>query len=259
MGSKDFNMFMDGYIDDIRSKKTSSTHVVSGKKKGKKHADEKVPEAVTADSVYVIKKPKTFWMKLIESVSGTDEEDFEEKEKKEKKESKESEQEFEQEYDEMEHEEEKKGLWARFCSLFSRDVNEAYEDIDDEEKVDKQEEKKENPEPTPDSEPEQEVEEEDDKPSIWQKLLNFFGIGIETEDYEDDEVPMQEVKPKEDPSMQKMIEMKEDLKDIAVIATAAFKKLPKEQFEMFKNSADFTKFKKLLEKHNVIKVKGKAE
>ena len=136
MGSKDFNTFMDTYIDNIRTQK--STPYTSEKKK-KKEEYEDVPSNISADSVYIIKKPKTFLMNLIESFTGTDEEDFEEKKKQEKKKSVESEREFEQEYDEISHEEEKKGLWSRFCSLFSTDVNESYEDIDDEEKIEREE------------------------------------------------------------------------------------------------------------------------
>jgi len=253
MGSKDFNTFMDTYIDDIRTQK--STSHTSGKKKKKKKENEDVPSNISADSVYVIKKPKTFLMKLLESFTGTDEEDFEEKKKQEKKESVESEREFEQEYDEISHEEEKKGLWSWVCSLFSRDVNESYEDIDDEEKIETETPKEEDVET-----PKEEVVEEkgSSRPSAWAKFLNFFGIGIEEEC--EDRVDMSEVqiKPKGESSVEKMIEMKEDLKDIAIIATAAFKKLPKEQFELFKNSADFAKFKKLLEKHNVIKAKEKS-
>lgn len=249
MGSKDFNTFMDTYIDNIRTQK--STPYTSEKKK-KKEEYEDVPSNISADSVYIIKKPKTFLMNLIESFTGTDEEDFEEKKKQEKKKSVESEREFEQEYDEISHEEEKKGLWSRFCSLFSTDVNESYEDIDDEEKIER-EESEEKVETFKEESVDTEVV---SKPSAWGGFLNFFGIGIE-ENYEDDKINVSEVqmKPKNDSSVEKMVEMKQDLKEIAIIATAAFKKLPKEQFELFKNSSDFNKFKKLLEKHNVIKTK----
>jgi hypothetical protein len=246
MGTKEFNSFMDNYIDDVRNKKPEP--FLTDKKK---QEPEEVPEGVNSNSVYVIRKPKTFLEKVKEFFTATDEEDFQEKEKQEKEASAEDEQEFEQEYDEI-SKEEKQGFWSRVFSFFTGNVNEAYEDIDEEHLEEKKVEEKlvtsEDIEKMPEKEPEVE-----DK-SIWQKILAFFGLGI-PEEYEDEQ---QQEEAKEDPGMEKYIELKEDFKEIAVIATSAFKRLPKEQFKMFKESTDFDKFKKILKKHNIIKEKGES-
>ncbi len=252
MGNKDFNAFMDGYIDNIRTNEPKSPTRGSSNKK-KKEGDEKVPSEVNADSVYIIKKPKTWWMNFLEKVTGTDEEDFEERKKEEKKESVESEQQFEQELDEIKHEGERKGFFARIFGFFQNDVNEVYEDLDDEQKA---EEMPYVSETHSESMVDDEIVE---KSSLWSKICGFFGIGA-VENYDEDAESINDgsAKPQEDKSMEKMIEMKEDMKDLAVIATATFKKLPKEQFKMFKESADFKRFKEILGKHNLIKVKEKS-
>ncbi|MCB9358710.1 hypothetical protein H6503_02150 [Candidatus Woesearchaeota archaeon] len=253
MASKDFNLSMDDYISTRRDKKSLFFET----KKRNDEMDDEVPSGVSSDSVYIIKKPKTFWNKLMEKFSGTEEEDFQERSKEESVEvSKESEQVFEQEYDEIKQEE-KKGFLSWLSGIFSSKVNETYEDIDQQEML---EEKStfDGADIQRDSEQmtlEQTQEPEAEKKGLWESILSFFGLGIDKEDDgESDEENVQESIEKINTS-EELESMKKDFKEIAVISTAAFKKLPKEQFELFKKSSDFAKFKEILKKHEIIREK----
>jgi hypothetical protein len=254
MGSKDFNLFMDNYIDGVRSKKKSPKMIIKNKDS---EIEESVPVGVSSNSIYIIRKPKNWWQNLVQLFTSVDEEDFEEKKKKEKKVSIDDEQEFEQELDEMEQEQNKKGFFSKLFSLFSSDVNEAYEDLDDEANLERDVNESDIPKAAL---IEDEVVADEQKVSLWQRFLNFFGVGFE-ETYEDDQeestknLDDKNSQFKDDPSLEKMIEIKDDMKQIAIIATAAFKKLPQEQFKLFKESSDFSKFKSILSKHNIIKLK----
>jgi hypothetical protein len=249
MGSKDFNSFMDNYIDQVRSKKSSPTKM---NLKRNDVIEEDVPEGVSSSSVYIIRKPKTWWQNLIQSFTSTEEEDFQEEAKQEKKVSVKEEQEFEQEYQEIVQEEERPGFLRKIFSIFSSNVNETYEDLDDEAKIERDVHEADIPDENLPVETEIVSQE---KFSFGRRFLNFFGIGYEEVYDEEQSQEKQNIDIKDDPSMEKMIEIKEDMKQIAIIATAAFKKLPKEQFKLFKESADFIKFKSILKKHNIIKEK----
>ncbi len=253
MASKDFNAFMDSYITDIRDKKKNTFSI---QRKKDDEYDENVPTDIKSDSVYVIKKPKTFIEKLKELFTSTDEEEFKEEPRVEKTQTIEQEQEFEQEYEELQTEERKSSIVEWLKSLFATNVNDTYEEIDEipAEKVQKVME--ENSIKTEDiqakeSEPEYENKE---KRSFFGKILSFFGVSIEDADEEYDENTLSEET--NTPSTQEMMDMKSDMKEVAIIATAAFKKLPKEQFKLFKESSDFAKFKVILTKHGVIREKG---
>ena len=252
MSSKDFNLLMDDYIDGKRT--TKNIPFISNKKK-RDYEDEVVPEGVSSHSVYVIKKPKSFLQRLIEKFTLSKEEDFEEEKRVEKTESIESEQEFEQELDEMKEEEKKTTFFGWLFKFFSSNVDEEYEDLDDEERLEenKPQEKKEE---TAEVHIEDIKEDADEKKgrSFFLKFLDFIGISVKKE-YDVDEERHAEEEHRETPSMETMLEMKEDLKEVAIIATATFKKLPKEQFKLFKNSSDFKKFKEILKRNNIIKVK----
>jgi len=238
MASGDFNRFMEDYIDKRRSHQSPSFQ--DNKDKKKKYEEEKVPDGISPSSVYVIKKPKTFWQKLLEKFTSTDEEDFEEKPRKEVSETVESEQEFEQEFDEMKHDERKLTFFQRLMRIFSSKVEEEYQDLDDEAKIG---------ESNPTKTYVEEYTKEPSQTTFFGKLLSMLGISVEVEDKGEEKVEEHVI----DPSTQKMIEMREDLKEIAIIAVATFKKIPKEQFELVKNSSDFKKFKEILKKYNIIK------
>jgi len=90
------------------------------------------------------------------------------------------------------------------------------------------------------------------KKSFLSKISSFFGL--EDSSAKEDET-VETMAPIEDPSMQKMIELKEDLKQVAVIATGILPKLPKDEFQAFKNSEEFARFKAILKKNNIIKEK----
>lgn len=253
MSNKDFNLLMDDYIDGKRM--TKNIPFISSKKK-RDYEDEVVPKGVSSTSVYVIKKPKSFWQRLVERFTLAKEEDFEEEKRVEKTESIESEQEFEQELDEMKEEQKKTTFFGWLFKFFSSNVDEEYEDMDDEERLEENE-QKEKKEETVDIHTENTKENADDEKksrSFFLKFLDFIGISVKKE-YGADEEKHTEEEYKETPSMEAMLEMKEDLKEVAIIATATFKKLPKEQFKLFKNSSDFKKFKEILKKQNIIKVR----
>lgn len=247
MVSKEFNQSIDSYIDTLRSKKPKAE---APKKKKKQEFDDKLPKDVSYDSIYIIKKPKNAWQKIVEAFTATDEEDFEEEKKQEKKKSIEDEREFEQEYAEIKQVERKEGIFRKIAAFFTSDVNETYEDLDDESRLMQASSQK----PASQKADKIEIVDEDkaepvkEQKSFFTKFLGFFGLSVENE-FDDD------LQPKEDPSMQKMIEMREDIKELAVIATSTFKKLPKEQFKIFKESSEFEKFKVILRKYNVIKEK----
>jgi hypothetical protein len=246
MASKDFNLNMDGYIEQIRSRKSSPIYGTSLKKN--KVNEEKVPEGISHSSVYVIKKPKTWWQKFVEGFTIIKEEDFEERPKKEKIEPLEAEQEFEQEMDEMKNEEKKVTFFGWLTSFFSREVEEEYRDMDDEDKI-------EQGIGAVSEKDTEEIQEEgvcEEKKSFFARVLNFFGLGYGAETIDH----TSESPDKISPSIENILEMKEDLKQVAIIATAAFKKLPKEHFKLFKESDDFVKFKEILKKHNIIKEKS---
>lgn len=230
MAKRAFNDSMDEYIASVRTKKPKSF--------SPSEEEETVPENLSSSAIYIIKKPKTWFHKVVDSFKKTDEEDFDEHIEKKTEEPVEEVQEFEEDYEQMK---EKKGFFGWLSSLFSSKVDEAYQDIDDEKNIE-HEEVEEQPE---------EIEPVQEKQSWWKSVLSF--INGPDEEYEEiEEEPEEE---KEDPSMEKMIEIREDLKQIAVISTATFKKLPKREFAFFKESEDFKKFKSILEKHNIIRHK----
>lgn len=237
---------MDSYIDTIRTNKPKGQ--ITSKKTDQE--EERVPKGVNASSIYIIKKPKTFWEKIVETFTGTEEEDFESRKSKKPAE---DEDEFEEESEQLEQEEKKKGLWHRFTQLFATNVNEAYSDIDEVEQIEHKQENQQKKAVTQEKK-DQDIYAEEQKKSVWENILQFFGMSAEEEGDEDPEGEQIE-QMKRDAEIEKLVEMKEDLKQIAIIATATFKKLPKEQFEMFKKSSDFAQFKKILSKHNIIKQK----
>ena len=247
MASRDFNSFMDSYISDIRSNKPKqSVH----KRVEEEH--EKVPEGVSTSSVYVIKRPKTFWEKIVEVFTGTEEEDFEQRRTKS---ASKNEDEFDQEYEQLEKEDTRKGIWHRLTQLFATNVNDTYQEIDDaereEHRISSSRERPQKKSVHVQSRANNNIYAREEGTSIWQNFLRFFGMDIQEEENDEEEV----VPAEKDEDMEKLVDMKEDLKQVAIIATAAFKKLPKEQFELFKNSSDFAQFKKILGKHNIIKQK----
>lgn len=244
MVGRDFNQTMDSYLERVRSDKSISYN--TSKKKGKLEEEESVPKGITATSIYIIKKPKAWWLKLVERFTVKEEEDFEERPREEKTESAESEQEFEQEYDEIKQDEKKLTFFQRIARFFSSDVEEEYQDIDDEEKVE-----------TEGLERSQEITEKrkkQRKKPLSHRFLRILGIN-----FEDEEPVIEAAEIKDTPSAEKMMEMKSDMKEIAIIATAAFKQLPKDRFELFKSSSDFNKFKEILRKNNIIKSSDKNE
>ncbi|MFT4303199.1 MAG: hypothetical protein ACMXYG_01420 [Candidatus Woesearchaeota archaeon] len=244
MASKDFNVSMDDYISQRRDKKPFS--FINRKKED--DMDDEVPAGVNSDSVYIIKQPKTFWQKFVENFTGVDEEDFQEKEKEEVLVSKESEQEFEQEYDEIKQDE-KKGIFGWISNIFSTKVNETYEDLDQEEKIEHSN-KSDDEVKVADNNNVEKVSKS--KKGFFKNFLAFFGSGKEEVEQEVVDSALNEINTAASANID---EIKQDLKDVAIIATATFKKLPKDQFELFKNSSDFDKFKKILKKHNIIKEK----
>lgn len=255
MASKDFNTFMDSYIDNIRQNKKNDFSV---EKKSKKQEEESVPVNVSSDSVYVIKKPKTFWEKLKEVFTATDEEEFKEEIEDNESLATEEIQDFEQEDEEIKTEESNKGFIEWLKSIFATKVNDTYEEIDEipQEEVDKViEENK--IEYSNETEENNNIEYQSENKSFLGKLLSIFGISIEKaeEDYEEDMKHPIEDKIEKTNKTTELKEIKEDMKNIAVIATAAFKKLPKEQFKLFKESNDFAQFKEILKKHGVIREK----
>ena len=258
MVSSDFNQLMDNYISNRKSKDQEPIHAILKSKRDKgKQEEEFVPDGVSSSSVYVIKKPKSFLRKLIDRFSIMDEEGFEEYPRVDKKESENSEQEFEQELDEMTRDEKKTTFFGWIAKFFSISVDEEYEDIDDVGRIELGEQKSEEKQEDRFEHMTDHMDmETDEKGSFISNFLNFFGISVEKSDEHPEELYEPVVdRPKEDVSMQKMIEMKEDLKDIAVIAIAIFKKLPKKHFQELKSSTEFEKFKIILKKHNVIRVK----
>jgi len=252
MASKDFNDFMDSYIDNIRTTKTAPQI----KPKRDEIIEEKVPEEVSSHSVYVIKKPKPFWRQWIDSLTATKEEEFDEKEQEEEEATVTQEESFEQEYEELAEEEKKTGFFAWLGSLFSRDVNETYEERDNGETSDTvavdpktgnaivtegQSTKKEEPE---------EVYEETTKRSWFSWITDLFAAD---DDFDEEETASQAPAAPVQKTSADVLAIKEDLKQVAIIATATFKKLPPEQFKLFKESADFAAFKEILSKYDIIK------
>ena len=240
MASRDFNTFMDSYIHEIRTNKKRSVPV------SREAEEESVPSDLTAHAIYIIKKPKTFFQQLIERFFGTNEEDFVEHKKTEKKASVQDEQEFDQEYEELA--EKQGGFMGWLKSIFATDVNESYQDIDDEERLEREAAEPQRTQPTPVAK--KSVPKVITKQSWWSRL---FG---DSSDYEEDmeqAIPEQAVSEISQVQEQQFKELKQDMKEVAIIATAAFKKLPKDQFGMFKNSSDFKRFKEILAKHDIIK------
>lgn len=247
MAATDFNRLMDDYIE---KKRTSVVPSFLDSKKKQSAEEEIVPEDVSATSVYVIKKPKGFWKRMFDRFLVRTEEDFEAKQRKETTETVESEQEFEQEYDEMKHDEKRLTFFQWLKGLFAKDVEEEYQDIDDEEKM-----KETGHEGNESSAPKLQQDIEDGqvnvKKPLFSRFLELFGISVDVRHKAEEE--FQEKAKEVPPSTEKMIEMKEDMKELAVISVATFKKLPKEHFELFKDSSDFKKFKEILKKYNVVK------
>jgi len=252
MASKDFNAFMDSYIDNIRDKNKNSFS--TQKKKEQKQEIDVMPNDISSDSVYIIKKPKTTWEKIKEIFTSTDEEKFKEQPREEIDSTSKEETEFEQEYEEIKTEEKKSGFIEWLKSLFASNVNDTYEELDEipaEEVAKVIQEDSINKETTDENEQIEDIREE--KKGFFAKILDFFGISVEDDEYEQDQTTKEKVV---SASEQEIIEMKQDMKDVAIISTAAFKRLPKEQFKLFKESNDFAKFKVILKKHGIIKEKG---
>lgn len=256
MASKDFNTSMDSYIENIRGKKNNFS--IAKNKEDK--IEEKVPSNISTDSVYIIKKPKTFLEKLKETFTTTDEESFEERKKEDFTKTSAEEQEFEQEFEEIKTEENKEGFFSWLKSIFSSDVNETYAELDKIPEEDVQKVIKENRinfSQKNISDNNYSSNEIPQKTGFFSKMLNKIGISIDDseDDYEEYE-KSQEQKKTDINSIEEFVALREDLKEIAVIATTAFKKLPKEQFKLFKESQDFSKFKTILKKHGIIKEKS---
>ena len=230
MVSSDFNRFMDDYIEKRRE---SPAVLLSQKQGSKREEEESVPDDVSSSSVYIIKKPRTFFQRLLDKITFKDEENFEAKERVEEEHTIDEEQEFEQEYDEIKYDEKKLSFFQRIAKFFSVPVEQEYQDIDDEEKTEQN-------------------KGSSKKNGFFSGVLEFLGVSVE-HGSKTENVQEEEVEEKKDPSMEKMIEIKQDLKDLALISVATFKRLPKNQFELFKNSDDFKKFKEILKKHNVVR------
>jgi hypothetical protein len=251
MASKDFNSFMDSYIENIRDKKKNNFSIAKNKEE---KTEERVPKDISTTSVYIIKKPKTFLEKIKEVFTTTDEESFEERKKEDVSNTLKQEQEFVQEYEEINCEEEKKGLFKWLKSIFSSDVNETYADLDIVSEEDVQKVINEN------SLTENSCDKEESKiynkeKGFFAKIFSFFGISFEENNSYDENYLTKKDESKETAAMEEFIALKEDLKEVAIVATSAFKKLPKEQFKLFKESKDFSKFKTILKKHGIIREK----
>jgi hypothetical protein len=232
----EFNDAINSYISDVRKRKRFSFKNISPSKRVERR-EESLPK-LSENKLYIIKKPKTPWQSFADKFTVVEEEDFKVMKEQKNVKATNADQEFEQEYEELAEEGSKTSFFGKIFKFFSPDVESVYKDMDDEEKVEKEAKAQAPPKASP---PEQ-------KKKKGSKFLKFFGIDDEEE--KEHSYPNGHI---EDPSMQKMIEMKEDMKQLAVFVTGVIKKLPKKEYEELKKSPDLEAFKATLRKNNIIK------
>jgi len=255
MVGKELNDQLDAYITKLRTEKSTTEPVkfVSAQHTRAvelNHEEKQILQHATRN-VYIIKKPKSFIQRLTENFSGAtaDQEEFELHRSRSQAP---KEQEFEQEYQELiEEEKESKSFWHRFTQFFRgiEIVKEEYHDIDREEVMQEQQ----HDEFYKDY---QELSNENTKTGYFARMKTFFfgpkelpSGAIESELHE--QSLNQEVEEKQ----KHIVQLQQDMKNLAVIATKTIKLLPEEELIQFKKSKDFDSFKSILLKHNLIKVK----